>query len=129
MNVMGIIRLAPGRVGFYDDLTRIHLTLSNPQKPIYEGMNTANIKKAVRSRGVQLVSGSLDPVVIEQPIMVKPEVKVSQEEIKEVVKAKEIKEEIIETIEAKEVVEEVKEEVKKEVVKKETKKKVKENEK
>jgi predicted ribosome quality control (RQC) complex YloA/Tae2 family protein len=60
MKVLGLIRLAPGEVGFYDDLTRIHLTIANPERHVLAGMNTTNIKRAVRSGRLLLVSGSLD---------------------------------------------------------------------
>lgn len=57
--VIGIVRLAPGEVGYFDDLTRIHLTIANPQHPIYAGMNTTNIKRSVRVGRLVLVSGTL----------------------------------------------------------------------
>lgn len=60
MKVLGKIRLAPGEVGFYDELTRIHLTIANPERHVLAGMNTTNIKRAVRSGRLLLASGSLD---------------------------------------------------------------------
>lgn len=60
-NIIAYVRLAPGQVGFYDELTRIHLTISNPQAAILAGMNTTNIKRSVRSGRLILVSGSLEP--------------------------------------------------------------------
>jgi len=62
-SVIAVVRLAPGRVGYFDELTRIHLTLQTPQKPVIEGMNTTNLKKAVKSGSLQVVSGSLEPVI------------------------------------------------------------------
>lgn len=59
-DVIARVRLAKGRVGYFDDLTRIHLTVSNPEKPVFAGMNTANIKRAVRSGVLRLVTGSLE---------------------------------------------------------------------
>ena len=61
MKPIGLVRLAPGEVGFYDELTRIHLTISKPQREILSGMNTTNIKRSVQSGRLLLVSGSLDP--------------------------------------------------------------------
>ena len=59
-DVIARVRLAKGRVGYFDELTRIHLTVSNPEKPVFAGMNTANIKRAVRSGVLRLVYGSLE---------------------------------------------------------------------
>lgn len=67
------IRLAAGRVGFYDDATRIHLTISRPEAVIYAGMNTTNIKRAVHSKSLRLVAGSLDvgPAKVEKDMHIK----------------------------------------------------------
>lgn len=59
MQILGIVRLAPGQVGYFDDLTRIHLTLANPEKPVIAGMNTTNLRRAVGNGSLKLVSGSL----------------------------------------------------------------------
>lgn len=60
-HVIAKVRLAPGQVGFYDELTRIHLTISNPEKFILSGMNVTNIKRGVHSGRLRLMSGSLEP--------------------------------------------------------------------
>lgn len=60
MHVIATVRLAPGQVGFYDDLTRIHLTIQNPEKHVLSGHNTTNLKTAVRSKRLLLLNGSLD---------------------------------------------------------------------
>jgi hypothetical protein len=67
MSVIGIVRLAPGQVGYFDDLTRIHLTIASPEKPVVSGMNTNNLKRAVKSGRILLVNGSLD-VVTKAPV-------------------------------------------------------------
>ena len=59
MNIIGIIRLAKGQVGYYDEKTNIHLTLSNPVAQVYDIMNTENLKKSIRYKTIELVSGSL----------------------------------------------------------------------
>ena len=59
--MIAIIRLAPGEVGFYDDLTAIHLTRAKPERAIFAGMNTKNLRKGVRYGRILLVSGSLSP--------------------------------------------------------------------
>lgn len=67
-NVIGRVRLSKGRVGYFDELTRIHLTISRPEAPVYAGMNTANLKRAVRGGVLRLVAGSLE---LEQAKVVK----------------------------------------------------------
>ena len=132
MNIIGIIRLAKGQVGYYDEKTNIHLTLSNPVAQVYDIMNTENLKKSIRYKTIELVSGSLDISHNK-----KEEEKIIEEQIKKAIKASEkpkkekIEEPIEEKIEIeikekenkKEVVEEPKEETKVEepVAKKETK--------
>jgi uncharacterized protein YgbK (DUF1537 family) len=87
MILLGIVKLAPGQVGFYDELTRIHLVISKPEAAVYEHMNRTNLKRSVKSGRLLLVSGSLDPetnlqhAVVEVPVKTAPKV-----EIKEVAK-------------------------------------------
>lgn len=57
--VIGVIRLAPGQVGYYDELTGIHLTLRRPQAEVYNYMNTVALIRAVRAKIIVLVSGTL----------------------------------------------------------------------
>lgn len=61
MKEIAVVRLAPGQVGFYDDLTRIHLTIAKPVEAVYSHMNTEKLKRAVAYRRIILVSGTLDP--------------------------------------------------------------------
>jgi hypothetical protein len=74
MSVIGIVRLAPGQVGYFDDITRIHLTIASPEKQVTSGMNTTNLKRAVKSKSILLISGNLDPepVKVEQTVPVTP---------------------------------------------------------
>jgi len=58
--IIGKVRLARGNVGYFDDLTRIYLTLASPEKPVFSGMNTKNLKHAVKTGTLQLVWGTLD---------------------------------------------------------------------
>lgn len=58
-NVIATIKLAPGRVGFYDELSRIHLTLGAPTATIYSGTNCARLRRAVRDGVIKLVDGTL----------------------------------------------------------------------
>lgn len=86
MQVIGIVRLGPGRVGYFDELTRIHLTLASPEKPVFNSMNTTNLKKAVKFGSLKLVSGTLD--VSEANSKLKTEVPV---EVKEPEKIEDVK--------------------------------------
>ncbi len=55
------VKLAPGQGNFFDELTRIHLTMGNPNGAVYAGMNVSNIRKAIRSGRLVIVNGSLGP--------------------------------------------------------------------
>ena len=54
------IKLSPGQVGFYDELTNIHLTIASPFGQVYRGMNTSRIKASVASKKLILLSGTLN---------------------------------------------------------------------
>ena len=49
MEQIAVIRLAPGQVGYYDELSRIHLTIGNPERAIYAGTNCSQLRKSVKS--------------------------------------------------------------------------------
>lgn len=69
MKEIAVVRLAPGKVAFYDEYTKIHLTLANPSAKIYEGMNLKRIKNSVKFGVLQVVVGSLaTDVVTEVPV-------------------------------------------------------------
>lgn len=59
MEQIAVIRLAPGQVGYYDELSRIHLTIGNPERAIYAGTNCSQLRKSVKSGRLRLISGSL----------------------------------------------------------------------
>lgn len=59
MKQIAIVALAPGQVGFYDDLSGIHLSLANREARVLKGMNTAGLVNAVQSGKITVVSGSL----------------------------------------------------------------------
>jgi hypothetical protein len=71
-SVIAVVRLAPGRVGYFDDITRIHLTIANPEKPVIEGMNVTNLKRAVRGGSIKVVAGSLEPVATLSKEVIEP---------------------------------------------------------
>lgn len=57
-NVIATIRLAPGQVGYYDELSRIHLTMGNPQTAVYAGTNVTQLRKSVKSGRLLLLNGT-----------------------------------------------------------------------
>lgn len=63
--VIAQIKLNPGKGGYFDPISRIHLTHGNPFADVYAGMNTTGLKQAVYNKRISLISGSLG--VIEPP--------------------------------------------------------------
>lgn len=59
MEQIAVIGLSRGQVGYYDDLSRIHLTLGEPEAPIYADTNCTHIRHSIRSGRLFVVSGSL----------------------------------------------------------------------
>lgn len=59
MEQIALIRLARGQVGYYDELSRIHLTIGQPEAPVYAGTNCSQLRRSVKSGRLILVSGSL----------------------------------------------------------------------
>lgn len=57
--VIARVKLNPGQGGYFDPITRIHLTHGDPERDVYAGMNTEGLKTAVRNKRISLVSGSL----------------------------------------------------------------------
>lgn len=58
-HIIGVVGLARGNVAFYDPITKIHLTLAQPQACVWNYMNTIGLKKAVRGKAIVIVSGYL----------------------------------------------------------------------
>ena len=46
--------------GYYDPITRIHLTIGNPTANLYAGMNLTGIRKAIRLGTLSVISGHID---------------------------------------------------------------------
>ena len=63
--VIAQIKLNPGKGGYFDPISRIHLTHGNPFADVYAGTNTTGLKQAVYNKRISLISGSLG--VIEPP--------------------------------------------------------------
>ena len=58
-DIIATIRLAQGEGGYYDELSRIHLTVGNPQRDVYAGTNCTQIRRSVKSGRLRLLFGSL----------------------------------------------------------------------
>lgn len=56
------IKLAKGEVGYFDELTRIHLTLGRPTANVYDYMNASRLRRSVTSKVLILTAGSLNPI-------------------------------------------------------------------
>lgn len=100
--IIAQVKLASGEVGYYDDYSRLYLTISNPIGVIYSGMNLTQIKHSVKSGRLKLISGSLygeatKPVKVEAPVKTEP-VKPVEEPKKEEPVVEEVKpaEEVVE---------------------------------
>ena len=100
--IIAQVKLASGEVGYYDDYSRLYLTISNPIGVIYSGMNLTQIKHSVKSGRLKLISGSLygeatKPVKVETPVKTEP-VKPVEESKKEEPVVEEVKpvEEVVE---------------------------------
>ena len=57
--VIAKVKLNPGKGGYFDPITRIHLTHGDSEKPVFAGMNTTNLRKAVHDKRIKITSGSL----------------------------------------------------------------------
>lgn len=69
-DIIAEIKLSNGEVGWYDEHTRIYLTIMNPTAYVYAGMNLTQIKRSLASGRIRLVKGSLvkpEPVIPAAP--------------------------------------------------------------
>ncbi len=74
-DIIAEIKLSNGEVGWYDEYTRIYLTIMNPTAYVYAGMNLTQIKRSLASGRIRLVKGSLvkpEPVVPAVPAETAP---------------------------------------------------------
>lgn len=94
--IIATVRLAPGRVGYFDELTRTHLTIKAPEKDIHDTMDTTGLKRAVKSGAILLVSGSLDlPEAASQPYVEVPIVKPVEAKQTKTVEEKDIESQVV----------------------------------
>lgn len=56
---IAIVKLAPGEIGFQDQLSNLYLTLSNPVGEVYDNCNYQRIKQAIANKQIELVQGSI----------------------------------------------------------------------
>ena len=61
-SVIAVVKLAPGVIGYYDELSRIYLNMQCKKANVYSNMNTSRIRRAIAERTLELVSGTLVPV-------------------------------------------------------------------
>lgn len=57
--IIAVIQLQPGQGGYYDDLSRIHLTIGNPRANVYAGTNCTQLRRSLKAGRLKLVTGSL----------------------------------------------------------------------
>lgn len=74
--VIAKVKLNPGQGGYFDPITRIHLTHGDPEREIYAGMNTEGLKAAVRNKRISLISGSLGEFIPPFKLVKQPDGKV-----------------------------------------------------
>lgn len=53
------IALMPGQGGYWDPLSRIHMTAGNPHAIVYGGTNCAQLRRSVKAGRIRLVWGTL----------------------------------------------------------------------
>lgn len=74
--IIATVKLAPGNIGWYDELTGIHITLTRPTAYVYSGSNTTNLINGLKLGKITIQSGSLiisDSITIkQQSIVTKP---------------------------------------------------------
>ena len=58
--VIAIVTLGQGSTAYYDEITGMHLTLSNPTGYVYEDINFTGIKRAVKNKTLKLVNGTFN---------------------------------------------------------------------
>lgn len=54
------IQLMPGQGGYYDPLSRIHLTTARPKAIVYSGTNCAQLRRSIKAGRIRLSWGSLE---------------------------------------------------------------------
>lgn len=117
---IAVVALAPGQCGFYDDLSGIHLSLTNKEAKIMKGVNTSGLVNAVQIGKIIVVSGSLglETFAYEEAITAIPTYyRLLEKKKKKILKQKTVKPAMIrELVEEKIIPVQVEEEVKEEKI-------------
>ena len=58
-NIIAKVRIAPGEIGYYDEVSGVHLNQSNPVAEIKAGTNCSVLRRSVKCRRLILLEGSL----------------------------------------------------------------------
>lgn len=57
--IFATVRLAPGEISYYDQVSGIQLNLNNPIMQISKDMNHSKIRQAIANGKLELVTGTL----------------------------------------------------------------------
>lgn len=59
---IAVVRLAPGEIGYYDEVSRVVLNMQCPTGIVYSDMNCTKLRQAIIRNQLELVTGTLLPV-------------------------------------------------------------------
>lgn len=59
---IAVVKLSPGVIGYYDEISGLYLSMASPIGEVYDDMNYSKIKRAIMDRTLELVAGTLVPV-------------------------------------------------------------------
>lgn len=58
--IIAVVKLSRNKIGYYDPLTRIHLTIADPTAEVTSDLNVSNLKEALKYGVIQVTKGDLD---------------------------------------------------------------------
>lgn len=58
--IIAVVKLSRNKIGYYDPLTRIHLTIADPTAEVASDLNVSNLKEALKYGVIQVIKGDLD---------------------------------------------------------------------
>lgn len=109
--IIAEVKLASGEVGYYDDYSKLYLTINKPYGVIYSGTNLTQIKRSIKSGRLKLISGKLFDTDKKPVVEVKPPVEEDDKKEDQVeTPVEEVKPEEVAPVENTEVIEEDKKE-------------------
>lgn len=59
---VAVVKLAPGEIGYYDELSKVVLNVQCPTGIVYSDMNCSRLRQAIMNNQLELVTGTLIPV-------------------------------------------------------------------